>query len=205
MQSNYAETNQVSEAIDISFPWLPIPNEPAANSWWLTDVGIAFLGIAAVDLLVIAIGATMVLLFARSLIAEFQKLTNSLSAILQHFEKQRTPARASLAASVHAHMNVAYYQELIAAVEHAMLRNGFKFGQETENEVSLPLDVVRDLCKEFTKAQTKHMHSVDQDIEDRIKRDEETGYSEKYVRGIIAALREQGQFVERIKQDEMTD
>lgn len=197
MQSKNTKTVQLLEASDIPFPWPPFPHVPAATSWWLTDTGITWLGGIAVNLLAIAITATLVVLFARSVRADTQKTANSLSAIVQHLKERKTPARADLATAVCAHMNATYYQGLIAAVEHAMLRNGFTFGKDAANEVHMPPYVVKDISKDLTRAQAKHLYPLDGDITARIEHHEETGYSKQFVRSIIAAMREQGQFVER--------
>ncbi|KND57275.1 hypothetical protein BSCH_00317c [Candidatus Paraburkholderia schumanniana] len=98
---------------------------------------------------------------------------------------------ADVAAAVSAQMNGAYYEQLIAAVERALAGHGYKFGHDAAREVTLPLDVVLEASKVFAKTQIKYLYPLisNADLDEKIEAYQEDGYSEKFVRSIIEAMR----------------
>jgi len=126
---------------------------------------------------------------------------NALAALaVAKADQLSTSEAADLAAAVAAQMNRAYYEQLIAAVERELAGHGYRFGHDAFREATLPLDVLLEASKVFARAQIKYLYPLisDADVDKRVEEYQEDGYSEKFVRSIVEAMRGQGRFVETV-------
>ncbi|WP_321959327.1 hypothetical protein [Burkholderia cenocepacia] len=174
---------------------------PIDTPWWQEASVTApmFLGAIVVVAVALCILIVSVSRANRRVSAMLRDTANTL-ATLAVAKADRVPVSdsAGVATAVSEQVAAAYYQELIAAVEHALSSHGYRFGHDALREVTLPIDVVLDVSKAFAKAQIKFLYPLisDTDLEKKVVVYREDGYSEKFVRSIVEAMRGQGRFVE---------
>ena len=171
--------------------------------WW-QDAKVttpALLGAVVVVALLLCIVVGTVNRANRRVCAVLRDNANALAALaVAKADQLSTSEAADLAAAVAAQMNRAYYEQLIAAVERELAGHGYRFGHDAFREATLPLDVLLEASKVFARAQIKYLYPLisDADVDKRVEEYQEDGYSEKFVRSIVEAMRGQGRFVETV-------
>ncbi|XEC85341.2 hypothetical protein AB8807_22030 (plasmid) [Xanthomonas campestris pv. olitorii] len=161
----------------------------------------ALLGAVVVVALLLCVVVATVNRANRRVCAVLRDNANALAALaVAKADQLSTSEAADVAAAVAAQMNRAYYEQLIAAVEHALAGRGYRFGHDAFREATLPLYVVLEASRVFVRAQIKYLYPLirDADLDKKIEEYQEDGYSEKFVRSIVEAMRGQGRFVEAV-------
>lgn len=185
-------------------PALPaFATQPVDTPWWqdakmTTPVVLGAVVIVALLLCIVAVSVNRT---SRRICAVLRDNANALAAIaIAKADQVSTSESADVAAVVATQVNRAYYEQLIAAVERALAGHGYRFGHDASREVTLPLDVVDEAAKVFARTQIKYLYPLisDADLDEKIEAYQEDGYSEKFVRSIIEAMRGEGRFVETV-------
>lgn len=107
---------------------------------------------------------------------------------------QSTIITRSLAAVVHHHANVAFYQTLLTALEAALRDEGYTLGEHPGETVEFPPSVREKLARAIVRSRITHISPAmkGEHVRDDIDNAIEDGYGEQWLTTLLAGLAAEG-------------